>query len=206
MKIYDITQEVFTCNVFPGDPAPSYERVLEIGKGSICNLTTVSMCAHNGTHLDAPWHFYENGKKVEELDLDRCIGEATVVTMEGELTAEVIRAVMEKETCRKRLLIRGKAVVTLEAAKEMNRQGILLVGVESQTVGPEDGPAQVHYELLGKEVILLEGLVLEQVPDGNYFLSAAPLKLGGADGAPCRAVLIAGEAGKINGNPNILLH
>lgn len=191
MKIYDITQEVFGCKVYPGDPAPAYERVSQIQNGDICNLTTLFMCAHNGTHLDAPYHFYDNGKRVDELELERCIGEAVVVTRDGEVTAEDIRQLMDGTDASKRLLFKGKAVITLEAAKEMNRQGIWLVGVESQTVGPEDAPAQVHYELLGKDVILLEGLVLGEVPDGHYLLNAAPLKLGGADGAPCRAVLLA---------------
>lgn len=192
MKIYDITQEVFTSQVFPGDPAPEYERVMQIPRGDICNLTMVKMCAHNGTHLDAPFHFYAGGKTIEQLELNKCVGQAVVVACEGDVTAEHIDAIMEKgydlEAC-KRLLFKGKATVTLEAAKRMNHYGVQLVGVESQTVGPEDGPAQVHYELLGKEVILLEGLILQAVPEGTYFLSAAPIKFGGADGAPVRAIL-----------------
>ena len=72
----------------------------------------------------------------------------------------------------------------------MNRYGVELVGVESQTVGPEDAPMAVHLELLGREVVLLEGIRLHEVPEGEYLLFAAPLLLGGADGAPCRAVLI----------------
>ena len=70
------------------------------------------------------------------------------------------------------------------------RAGILLYGNESQTVGPEDAPAAVHRIMLGAEIVLLEGIVLEHVPEGVYFLSAAPLNLGGCDGAPCRAYLI----------------
>jgi len=66
----------------------------------------------------------------------------------------------------------------------------LLLGNESQTVGPEDAPMAVHRLLLGSGVILLEGIRLEEVSDGVYFLNAAPLNLSGADGAPCRAVLI----------------
>ncbi|MBQ8597845.1 MAG: cyclase, partial [Lachnospiraceae bacterium] len=60
----------------------------------------------------------------------------------------------------------------------------------SQTVGPEDGPMAVHLELLGKEVVLLEGIRLSEVPEGKYFLNTAPIKLGGIDGAPCRSILI----------------
>ena len=68
--------------------------------------------------------------------------------------------------------------------------GICLLGNESQTVGPEDAPMQVHKILLEQDVVLLEGVVLTDIPEGKYFLSAAPVCLAGADGAPCRAYLM----------------
>lgn len=188
MKIYDITQELFTGKVFPGDPAPSYERVLKIAKGDVVNLTNVVMGAHNATHLDAPYHFYDNGKTVEQLDLERCIGPCTVIDIANDITEEELAKVLDQS--QKRILIKGEAVVTLERAKLFNQYGILLLGVEGQSVGPVEGPMAVHLELLGKEVILLEGLVLQEVAAGDYFLSAAPIKLGGSDGAPCRATLL----------------
>ncbi|MDO5422676.1 MAG: cyclase family protein [Eubacteriales bacterium] len=193
MKIYDISQELFSCCVFPGDPAPARERVLEIKKGDSCNLTSLSMCAHNGTHVDAPYHFYADGKTVDQLDLSKLVGEAQVIAFDGELSGED----MERLLCGAppRILLKGKAVVTLEAAKAMNRHGVVLVGVESQTVGPEDGPRAVHLELLGQEVVLLEGIRLGEVPEGKYLLNAAPLNLGGADGAPCRALLLSMDEG-----------
>lgn len=190
MKIYDISQELFRSNVYPGDETPTYERPMQIAKGDICNLTTLKMCAHNGTHVDSPYHFYEEGKKIDELDLNRVIGEATVVEFHGELKTEDIDSIMK--TAKKRILFKGNVVVTLEVAIALNNHGILLVGNESQTVGPEDGSAKVHYELLAKEVVLLEGIVLKDVPEGDYFLNAAPLNLGGADGSPCRAILMEG--------------
>lgn len=190
MKIYDISQELFTCCVFPGDLAPSRERVLQISGQDSCNLTNVTMCAHNGTHVDAPYHFYEEGKTIDQLNLNKVIGEAQVIAFDGELTGEDMELLL-KETPR-RLLFKGRTVVTLEAAKVMNRYGIYLVGVESQTVGPENSPREVHLELLGQEVVLLEGIRLENVPEGRYLLNAAPINLGGGDGAPCRAVLIEG--------------
>ena len=70
------------------------------------------------------------------------------------------------------------------------RAGIKLYGNESQTVGPENAPMAVHLILLGADVVLLEGVVLDHVPEGKYLLSAAPLKLGGREGAPCRALLM----------------
>ena len=93
----------------------------------------------------------------------------------------------------KRILIKGNAEVSSEAAKVFASSGILLLGNESQTVGPEDEPMEVHLILLGANIILLEGIRLEQVSEGVYFLNAAPLNLSGADGSPCRAVLIAAD-------------
>ncbi len=195
MKIYDISQEVFSCTVFPGDPQPKREVMLQIATGSICNLTALSMCAHNGTHVDAPYHFIDEGKTIDQVDMERFIGWAYVADHVGEVTAEDARMILEKaaqanEQSAKRILIKGKSVVTLEAAEVFADAGILLLGNESQTVGPEDAPMQVHMKLLGKEVVLLEGVRLEHVPEGVYLLHAAPINLGGADGAPCRATLM----------------
>ena len=188
MKIYDISQELFSCVVFPGDPAPKKDTVLSIENGDNCNLTSLSMCAHNGTHVDAPYHFYRDGRTIDTLELEKVIGTALVVSFDGELTAADVRRLLMPDT--KRVLFRGRTVITLDAAEELIRREICLVGVESQTVGPEDAPQEVHFELLGQEVVLLEGIRLNRVPEGTYLLNAAPVNLGGADGAPCRAVLL----------------
>ena len=90
----------------------------------------------------------------------------------------------------KRILIKGDAEISLEAAEVFADAGIFLLGNESQTVGPEDAPMAVHLVLLKAGVILLEGICLGHVPEDVYLLNAAPLNLGDADGAPCRAVLI----------------
>jgi arylformamidase len=84
-------------------------------------------------------------------------------------------------------------MVSEEAAKVFAEAEILLLGNESQTVGPEDAPMAVHLILLGADVILLEGIRLAAVSEGVYLLNAAPLNLSGADGSPCRAVLIASD-------------
>ena len=90
----------------------------------------------------------------------------------------------------KRILLKGDVEVSLEAAKVFASSDLLLLGNEPQTVGPEDEPMEVHLELLGAGVVLLEGIRLSEVSEGVYLLSAAPLNLAGADGSPCRAVLI----------------
>ena len=78
MKIYDISQEVFGCQVYPGDPAPERNVLSSMEKGEVCNLTAFSMCAHNGTHIDAPFHFIKDGKSVDAICLEAFVGMAYV--------------------------------------------------------------------------------------------------------------------------------
>lgn len=192
-KIIDISQEVFSCKVFPGDPAPQNTQLLSVTKGDVCNLTQLSICAHNGTHADAPFHFLNDGKTIDQLGLVPFVGDCFVARHDGNVTAADAAGIMEKAKsagAAERILIAGKAIVTAEAARIFAEAGIKLLGNESQTVGPEDAPKEVHLILLGAEVVLLEGIVLDDVDEGRYFLSAAPLNLGGCDGAPCRAYLI----------------
>lgn len=195
MKIYDISQEVFGCVVFPGDPSPYREQIKKMDDGEMYNLSMLHMCAHNGTHVDAPYHFLNQGRTIEAIELERFVGMAYVAEHEGIVSSEDARAILKKAKeadteAGNRILLKGNAVVSLEAAEVFAAEGILLVGNESQTVGPEDAPMAVHKVLLGANVVLLEGIRLSEVPEGVYLLNAAPLNLAGADGAPCRAVLI----------------
>jgi len=199
MKIYDISQEVFSCQVYPGDPAPVKKTLKSMEKGEKYNLTAFSMCAHNGTHIDAPFHFIRDGITVEKLCLESLVGMAYVAehcgTVTGENAAEIIERTKKQDPeSAKRILIKGDAEVSLDAAKVFAASHILLLGNESQAVGPLHAPMAVHLALLGANVVLLEGIRLSEVPEGVYLLSAAPPNLRGADGAPCRAVLIAAEA------------
>lgn len=195
MKIYDISQEVFSSQVYEGDPSPERKVIASVGSGSLYNLTAFSMCAHNGTHIDAPYHFISGGKTVDKLALESLIGLCYVTEHNGELNkSDAIDIIANAEKAdpesKKRILIKGDCTVTHEAAKLFAVSGILLLGNESQTVGPADSPMEVHLELLGTDVILLEGIRLSKVPTGVYLLNAAPINLADSDGAPCRAVLI----------------
>ena len=199
MKIYDISQEVFSCKVFPGDPAPQRQVLSSMETGALYNLTAISMCAHNGTHVDAPFHFIKDGNTVDAIPIEAVVGMAYVAEHQGIVTGDDAASMLAKAKAlnpeaAKRMLIKGAAVVSEDAAKVFAASGMLLVGNESQTVGPEDAPMAVHHILLGANMILLEGIRLAAVPEGVYLLNAAPLNLAGADGAPCRALLIAEEA------------
>ena len=190
MKIYDISQEVFSCAVYPGDPQPEKQMVYATADGDLYNLTSFAMCAHNGTHIDAPFHFLHNGKTVDKLELDLFVGPCYVARHHGDVTAAHARQILNSSQSAQRILIAGNATVTPEAAEVFASGDVKLLGNESQSVGPEDAPMQVHLILLKRGIALLEGVVLKDVPQGHYFLSAAPLNLGGCDGSPCRAYLI----------------
>ncbi len=197
MRIYDISQELFTCAVYPGDAVPAMEAILRTDRGDICNLTNFSMCAHNGTHIDAPFHFLGDGKTVDQVPLEKTVGACYVAACAGDLTAAdatrlltAARAAAPAGDAWRRILLKGAVTVTTEAAMVFAEAGIDLCGVESQSVGDVNAPMATHLILLAKEVVLLEGIRLASVDEGVYLLCAAPLNLGGSDGAPCRAVLI----------------
>ena len=195
MKIYDITQEVFSCQVYPGDPKPEKKVLKSMANGEVYNLTSFSMCAHNGTHIDAPFHFIKDGKTVDEICLDAVVGMAYVAEHHGIVTGEDAAKMLEKAKkqnteAAKRILIKGDIEVSLAAAKVFAASDILLLGNEPQAIGPQSAPMAVHLVLLGANVILLEGIRLSEVSEGVYLLNAAPLNLSGADGSPCRAILM----------------
>ena len=96
MKIYDISQEVFSCQVYPGDPVPKKEILSSMEKGDLYNLTAFSMCAHNGTHIDAPFHFFKDGKTVETLSLEAFLGKAFVVEHQGTVSGKDASEILEK--------------------------------------------------------------------------------------------------------------
>ena len=127
MRIYDISQEVFSCRVYPGDPKPERTVLQNMSDGAVFNLSAFSMCAHNGTHVDAPLHFFSGGKSIDQVDPDRFIGFVYVAEHEGPiLAADAQRILKTAGECdiraAERILVKGNAVVTAEAAKVFPRR------------------------------------------------------------------------------------
>lgn len=206
MKIHDISQELLSASVYPGDPEPRAELLSSTKRGDIYNLTALSFCAHNGTHVDAPRHFIDGAQGVDSIPLDRFVGAVYVTTRSGKLAAsdaadilDLARAAfvassasaLDPDGRGRRIIIRGDATVTESCATAFAESGILLLGTESQSVGPLDSPMAVHLSLLSRGVVLLEGLrIPTDLPDGTYLLAAQPISIRDADGSPCRAILI----------------
>ena len=169
MQPIDITRELLHAPVYPGDPAPALTPLSRMEYGDVCNTSALSLCVHNGTHLDAPRHFVDGGADIAELPLSRCIGECSVVEYDGVVTG---------------------AQLDPSAAFVLAESGVELVGVEGPSVATGDFVTPVHRELLGAGILLLEGLDLSAAREGRYVLFAAPIRVAGADGAPVRAVLL----------------
>lgn len=191
MKFYDISQEIFSAEIYPGDPVPGKKTVMSLDKEEpdACQLSELFLGSHTGTHMDAPKHFFKDGKSIEQVNLEQCIGNCKVVEHSGEVTENDVNHWINDGRC-ERLLIKGDIVITQQAAQRMVEGGVRCVGVEGLTVGPLSSPKEVHCILLGAEVVIIEGLRMGQVQAGDYFLMAQPLKMAGLDGSPVRAVLV----------------
>ncbi len=194
MRIYDISQELTSCKVYDGDMPPTLDRVKSIKTGDSYNLSNLSLCLHNGTHIDAPFHFIEEGNTIEQIPLEKLVGYCFLYEHNGNVDEDVARDILRKakevdSECAKRILIKGNCLITLAAANVLKEE-IYLIGVESQTVGDENSLKDVHIAFMQNDVVLLEGVRLKDVREGRYLLNCAPICIKGVDGAPCRAILI----------------
>ena len=190
MNIIDISRTLLTAVEYPGDPKTHHEQVRTIDDGG-CNLSAVYSCVHTGTHADAPCHFIENGETIEDADLYKFIGPCTVIEVPpGLISGEYVNKYFPKEC--ERILIKGNGLCHFmdSAAYETVETGVRLVGTDADSVGRAGDQTEPHRAFLRNGVAILEGLNLKNVEPGNYFLIAAPVKMGPIDGAPVRALLV----------------
>lgn len=191
MKIIDISREMLQAPLYPGDPSPRLEPLSRLELGDECNLSALYTCLHSGTHLDAPLHFIPDGQSADQVLLEACVGECSVVEFDGLLLGAQAEELLPD--LKPRVLFKGKTELSPSAAFVLSDAGLLLLGVEGQSAAPVECTAPVHRQLLGSGMVLLEGLDLSQVKPGVYFLFAPPLRIEGGDGSPVRAVLVERE-------------
>lgn len=209
MKIYDVTIAISeSVPIYEGDPKVKIDSFVSIANGSAANVSNVCFGAHTGTHVDAPNHFIDGKRRVDELDVEKLIGPCLVV----EVPADVIAIEPEhlpdlQDIDRIVFKTRNSAFwntpedgfrtdftyITHATAKTLADNGIKLVGIDYLSIeapGAEGHP--VHITLLEKEIVILEGLDLREIAAGDYELICLPLKYvgGTGDGAPARTVLI----------------
>lgn len=193
MKIIDISRELISASVYPGDPAPHREILRRMEQGDMCNLSAFYSGCHSATHLDAPLHFVEGGETIDQIPLERFYGPCTVVDAVGLITGADIDRIIG--SCQKKILFRGngEAFLTQSAAFALSEAGVELVGTDAQSVAAAGDETAPHVGLLGAGIIALEGLDLTNAEPGEYTLCAFPLYLAGAEASLTRAVLLKEE-------------
>ncbi len=207
MKIIDISVSVGKDTpLWPKALAPQFSKELSIEKGDTCNDSSLRIGLHTGTHIDAPLHFIKDGKSVEELPLDIFVGPALVVFLPDvkEITAENIEKLNIPENTERILFKTSNSNVwgttseftkdyvgiSVTGAEWLSKRNIKLIGVDYLSIAKFDEAVEVHRILLGKGIVLLEGINLSNVEAGMYTLSCLPIKYSDAEAAPVRAVLM----------------
>ena len=201
-KIWDISPWVDTSSaVFPGDTAYKLEPHFVLGPGCPVNVSRITLSAHTGAHADAPLHYANGASAIGALALEPYLGPCRVVhcidcgpLIEPEHVARVLGGLPPRLLVRTLVHARqswepftafAPATIALLAA-----HGVLLVGIDTPSVDPaSSADLQAHHQLLHNNLRVLENLVLDDVPEGDYELIALPLKLAHADASPVRAIL-----------------
>lgn len=208
MPIFDISLTISPkLPVWPGDPEIQIQKMSDMDKGDTCNVTHIAMGVHAGTHVDAPHHFLNDNRTVEDLDLSILTGQAFLIEFPEEvneisyeiLDGAFIPAGVERlliKTRNSKIWDRGDekfyedfVAINNGGAEWLVKKGIKLVGIDYLSVAPFGDGVPTHRTLLNAGIIALEGLNLSGVSIGYYELFCLPLKLCGSDGAPARAIL-----------------
>ncbi|WP_029013058.1 arylformamidase [Niveispirillum irakense] len=202
-KIWDISQKVRVgIPVWPGDSPYQEERTWSIGPGCPVNVCQISLSTHTGTHTDAPLHYDADGAPMGEVPLDLYLGPCQVLTIpQGVALIEPGHVMPFLRPDMTRLLVRtftrfpdqwqaDFAAWSPLLIMALAEQGVRLIGTDAPSVDPQDSKTlDAHMCVRRHGLAILEGLVLDDVPDGVYELIALPLKLATADASPVRAVL-----------------
>jgi arylformamidase len=191
---------------WPGEPAPTFELLSSIKNGAEANVTLCRMVAHTGTHMDAPHHFFDDGRGIDTFPLEYGMGRARVI--EATNVDVVTRKELEGKGIESgdRVLVRTRnsnlqwwagldfqenyVGIDSSAARFLVDQGVVLVGVDYLSVGVYKGDnPETHRTLLGGGCWIVEGLALADIKEGVYDMICLPLRIAGCDGSPARALL-----------------
>ncbi len=209
MKIHDISLPISPkLPVWPGDPAVVLEQVSSMDAGAHDNVSRLACGVHTGTHVDAPHHFLNDHRTVENLALNVLVGPANVVQIAEDVkvvSAEVLEEAaipdgterLLLKTHNSQLWERGEMEfhadfvgISADGADWLVQHAIKLIGIDYLSVAPYKQSIPTHRTLLRAGMIIVEGLDLSGVEPGAYSLYCLPLKLAGSDGAPARVILV----------------
>ncbi|MGB3289395.1 MAG: arylformamidase [Burkholderiaceae bacterium] len=203
-ELWDISPPVSAQSpVFPGDTPYSRKWNTTIGPGCPVNVSQITLSPHVGAHADAPLHYSEQGAPVGQLDLAPFLGPCRVIhVLHGQTLVTVDDLLPFLDGAPPRILVRSRERANLtswsddfaafapQAIEFLARRGVLLIGLDTPSIDPADSKTlDSHQTILKHDMRVLENLVLDQVPAGDYELIALPLALADADASPVRAVL-----------------
>ena len=192
MRIYDVTKDLSeSSDLYPGDPPTVFHRISDIELHDPFTLTSFSMGAHAGTHIDAPSHLIRGGITIDEIPLSTLIGPVQVLTVTNTVDIQSLMPLNDYNIPRVLLKTQeADGYLTADVAEWVTKQGVKLIGVDAVSIDPPGEKSLIaHHILLGAGVIIVEGLDLTKIHSGLYNLFCLPLKLKGVEGAPARVVL-----------------
>lgn len=200
----DISVPLFNgIDPYEGDPAFEQSLVYSVDKGDIANVSKLVLSAHTGTHVDAPYHYFNDGKPIDQVDLKKFMGPCHVIEIpDNELENNLVtKKSLPKSFKYPRVLLKTKnsnhpAVfdrnfvgINLECAKYLVENKIELIGIDGFSIEEFTGDGSVHKELLSHEIAVLEIIDLSHVNPGDYNLICLPLRIKSCDASPARAIL-----------------
>jgi arylformamidase len=189
---------------WPGDPIIDIRRIAVIEDGSEANLTTLSMCVHTGTHIDAPMHFRQIGASIDVMPLEATVGPARVIEVRDPVAIHESELALYGITSGERVLFRTRnseglsrerrfrddfVYLAADGARYLAARGILAVGIDYLSIGGGPDLGETHRVLANSGAWVIEGLDLSAIAPGDYEMICLPLRLRGAEGAPARAFL-----------------
>ena len=195
MKIIDITRTAQDAPLYPGTEPVKIEKLSDLSLGGECNESVITASSHAGTHADAFSHFIKGSDlTIDKMDLALFCGDCRVITVPEKSLIKTDDIRGKIEGARKVVLHGGgKSCLCHESAEYLLSCGVHTVVTDALSVAEPDSEAAIHTLLANAGVAIIENVVLDNVTDGKYLLFAFPVKYGGCDGAPVRAVLITGQ-------------
>lgn len=191
MEIIDITKNIFSSDSGFDEVEQKYCFTKKISQNDPYNLSVFFACAHSGTHIDAPFHFLENGESADKIPLETFIGPCRVVKVpEGPITGEFVENNFPRGYSRILIKSSGKASFYDHAAYSAIRLGCKMIGIDAPEISVKGYEGVVHRAFFNAGVGILENLALDDVDEGTYYLVALPAKLDGLEASPTRTVLI----------------
>lgn len=205
-KWIDISVPIKTGMVhWPDNPPVRVEKMMDMNRGDVCNVSTLAMGSHTGTHMDGPLHFIRDGAGLDRMPIEATIGPARLIEVKDKESIKPQHLRPHRIRRGERILFKTRnssrswktdrfdedfVYISQEAARYLAERGIMTVGVDYLSVGgyKKDG-VETHDALLGAGIWVIEGLNFSKVKPGKYQLICLPLKVLDSDGAPARAVL-----------------